>query len=64
VQGIDSTLYIGLARRRDGEAEELTWDSDVYGGSGLIGRQRISRHSCAGVSIRDDEEVGPIVCAE
>ena len=64
VMGIDSTIYIGLARRRAGQAEQLTWDSHVSGGYGLIARRRIFRRPCPGASIQDSEGVAPIVCAE
>lgn len=64
VMGIDSTIYIGLARRSDGATERLNWDSDVYGGSRLIAGRRISRWPCPDPSIQDADGVDPISCAD
>ena len=64
VMGIDSTIYIGLARRSDGTAERFSWDSDVYGGSRLIARRRISRWPCSDPSIQDADGVDLVSCAD
>lgn len=63
VQGIDSTVYYALARGADGRVEQLTWDSDVSGGSSLMARRRISRDPCPEASIQDADGVPPVVCS-
>jgi hypothetical protein len=38
VQGIDSRIYLGLARAASGKTERFYWDSDVFGGSKLFAK--------------------------
>jgi CubicO group peptidase (beta-lactamase class C family) len=64
VQGIDSVIYVGLVRPANGEAEKLTWDSDITGRSALLAERRIFREPCTQPAIKKDVAAGrsPISC--
>jgi hypothetical protein len=46
VQGIDSTLFQGLASRGRRDSRLFWYDSDIYGGGGLGGESRLEDRSC------------------
>jgi hypothetical protein len=64
VQGVDSIIYVGLAGPAKGDAERLTWDSDVNGGSKSVAERHIFRKPCERPSIRADVSgrAAPITC--
>lgn len=63
LQGIDSTIYMGLARDANGKTERLSWDSDVFGGARLFAKPQIFRRPCQRPSLKDSG-AAPIGCEE
>jgi hypothetical protein len=62
VMGIDSTVYVGLARPAGGSTTEVQWDSDGSGGSNLVPLSRIHQALCAHPSIQEENGHAWIEC--
>jgi hypothetical protein len=62
VMGIDSTIYLGLARSAGGRTTELHWDSDGSGGSNLVPLSNLYDRPCAHPSIQEENGHAWIEC--
>jgi hypothetical protein len=61
IQGIDSTVFHGLAFNGEGTATWLQWDSDARGGSGLLAKRWVQEKACPSPTVTDAKI--PIRCS-
>lgn len=62
VMGIDSAIYLGLARPAGGSTVEVHWDSDMSGGSNLVPLSNLYDLPCPRPSIQDEDGSPGIEC--
>ena len=60
VQGVDSTLFHGLASQRQSSSQMFFYDSDITGGGGVRSRPRVHQRPCVAPKVTYDDE--PLVC--
>jgi hypothetical protein len=60
--GIDSRIYVGLARPSGGAASIIHWDSDTWGGGNLVPLRRLYQRHCANPSISEEEGRPRVAC--
>lgn len=63
-QGIDSTIYEGLASRGRGPAVLVSWDGDASGGGHLVPVRRMRERACAAPAIDDGYRAAEFRCDE
>jgi len=64
VQGVDSRVFVGLARGPKGDAWRSLWDSDVTGGFAFVRRPAIHTATCSQPHLQPSLDLEPIVCTE